>query len=189
VPRAGLDRATVVARAAQLLDEGGQEALGLGAVAASLGVKTPSLYKHVDGLPGLVRGVLLGAKASLGREMGRAAVGRSREDAVRAMAVAYRRWALEHPGQYPLTVRAPAPGDEEDREASQALADVVYAVLDGYGLAGDDLVDATRAFRAALHGFVSLETGAAFGLPVDVDRSFDRLVESVVTALAGWSRD
>jgi hypothetical protein len=50
-------------------------------------------------------------------------------------------------------------------------------VLRGYGLDGDDLIDATRAVRSAVHGFVALEIAGGFGLPQDVDRSFDRLIE------------
>jgi hypothetical protein len=49
-------------------------------------------------------------------------------------------------------------------------------------------VDATRFFRSALHGFVALETGGGFEMPVDLERSFARLVQSVVTALATWAR-
>ena len=54
-PRAGVDRARVVEVAAKLADEVGLEALTLAQVAARLNVKLPSLYNHVDGLPGLRR--------------------------------------------------------------------------------------------------------------------------------------
>jgi hypothetical protein len=54
---------------------------------------------------------------------------------------------------------------------------VSFAVLRGYGLDGDDLIDATRAIRSAVHGFVTLEITGGFGLPQDVDRSFHRLID------------
>nr|WP_256431856.1 TetR-like C-terminal domain-containing protein [Frigoribacterium sp. CFBP 13707] len=115
-----------------------------------------------------------------------AVVGRSGDDAVAALADAYRRWALTHPGQYPLTVRAPREGDADDLAVSERATSVVYTALDGYGLDGDDAVDATRFLRAALHGFVSLETSGAFALPVDLERSWRRAVQHVVAALAAW---
>lgn len=188
MPRAGLTAASVIERGAQILDESGPEGLNLGVVAESLGVRTPSLYKHVDGLPGLQRGIMIEARRSLARTLGRAAIGRSREEAITSMAVAYRRWALEHPGQYPMTMRAALPGDEEDQAVSGEFLAVIFGVLAGYDLRDDDAVDATRFVRSALHGFVALETGGGFGMPVDLERSFARLVESVVTALATWSR-
>ena len=49
----------------------------------------------------------------------------------------------------------------------------------GYGLDGDDAIHAVRVIRAALHGFVTLETGAGFGIPLDLDESYARLVATL----------
>ena len=187
VPRAGLTTEVVVARAAQMLDSGSPERLNLAALAENLGVRPPSLYKHVDGMAGLQRGVMLRAKADIAQVLGQAAIGRARDDAVRRMASAYRRWALEHPAQYLMSMNAPIPGDEDDAQASDAIADVIYDVMSGYQLQGEDVIDATRFLRSALHGFVALEASGCFQLPVDVDRSFARLVGTVVTALSHWA--
>ena len=187
MPRAGLSPELVTERAGQLIDERGAETLTLADLAESLGVRVPSLYKHIDGMPAIQRGVMLAAKVDLRNALAEAAVGKSRDDAIAAMSNAYRRWALAHPGQYPMTSHAPAPGDDDDLAASTALTEVIFAVLGGYELRGDDAVDATRFLRSALHGFVALETSGGFGLPVDLERSFVRLVESVITALSSWS--
>jgi len=79
-----------------------------------------------------------------------------------------------------------ADDDEADRAASTAAVEVIYAVLAGYDLVGDDAVDATRFLRAAVHGFVSLESAGSFKLERDLERSYAALVESVVTALETW---
>jgi hypothetical protein len=83
-------------------------------------------------------------------------------------------------------VRAPAPDDDQDEYASREAVEVVTPVLAGYGITGDDAIDVTRSFRAALHGFVSLEAAGGFGLPADVDRSFDRLIHSLLRATTDW---
>jgi WHG domain-containing protein len=49
-------------------------------------------------------------------------------------------------------------------------------VLRGYDLDDDAAVHATRVVRSALHGFVALETGDGFGMPFDLDESFELLV-------------
>lgn len=59
--------------------------------------------------------------------------------------------------------------------------------MSSLGLNGDDAVDAIRALRAVLHGFVSLEAQGGFGLSADVDRSFDRLLAGLVVRLADWA--
>jgi hypothetical protein len=58
--------------------------------------------------------------------------------------------------------------------------------LAGYQLRDDDAIDAIRALRAALPSFVTLEVGG-LGLPVKVDRGFDRLVRGLAAAFSSWT--
>lgn len=187
MPRAGLSRPVVVSAAADLADTVGFDRLTLAALAGRLGVRLPSLYKHIDSLDGLRRDVAVLAVTELGAAMGAAAVGRAGSDALRSVAHAYRDYGRTHPGRYAATVRAPAADDVDHTAAAEAVLRVMLSVLAGYGLAGDDAIDATRALRAALHGFVTLETGGGFGMPVDVDRSFHRLVTGADTTLHRWA--
>jgi len=177
----------VIEAAERLIDEVGLPRLTLAELALRLGVRQPSLYKHIQGTDGLVRSISVRAKQELAYVLARAAVGRERAGAVAAIADAYRQWALEHPGRYATTQTAPAAGDEEDRAASEAVLEVVTDVLSGYGLGDDDAIDATRALRSALHGFITLEGGGGFGLPVDIERSFRRLVDGLATAFSAWT--
>lgn len=179
MPRAGLSRAVVVAEAARLADDVGYDGLTLAALAGRFGVAVPSLYKHVDGLDDVRRGVaVVATRELLARiEDALASPGRGEGRPLRVLADAYRGFAHDHPGQYAATLRAPAPGDAEHGAASDALVATIFGLLADRGLLGDDAIDATRALRAALHGFVSLEAGGGFGLPRDVERSFARLVE------------
>jgi AcrR family transcriptional regulator len=186
VPRAGLSTGVVVAEAARLADEVGLPALTLAMVAKRFGVALPSLYKHVSGLDALLQKVSAGATAELADEVVAAAAGKARGDAVRAVAAAYRAYARRHPGRYPATQRVPDPADPAHLAAGERLVETVFAILRGYGLDGDDLVDAARAVRSALHGFVTLENAGGFGLPRDVDRSFDRMVAVLDAGLVGW---
>nr|WP_246299456.1 TetR-like C-terminal domain-containing protein [Nocardioides panaciterrulae] len=117
-----------------------------------------------------------------------AALGCAGGQALRAVAVAYRDFAHRHPGLYEASIPAPSADDAEHVAAAAAAMEVIEAILRGYRLAGDDAIDAARALRAGLHGFVHLEAGGGFGLPVDVDRSYTRLVASLDTTLQGWAR-
>ena len=176
MPRAGLSAGVVVAEAARIADEVGLSKLTLAMVAKRFGVALPSLYKHVSGLDSLLQKVSAAATAELADAVVAAAAGRARGDALRAVAAAYRGYGRTHPGRYLATQRVPDPADPAHVAAGEKAVGAFYAILRGYGIDGDDLVDATRAVRSALHGFVVLENGGGFGLPRDVDRSFDRLV-------------
>lgn len=182
MPRAGLTTEIVTAEAAAIADEVGFERLTLAGVAEAFGVAVPSLYKHVDGLEGLRRGVATLAIRELGQAL-TSAVEASPEDPLHALAHAYRAFAHAHPGRYAATVRAPDPHDADAIAASDAVLATVLSVMAGYGSTGSDAIDATRAMRAALHGFVTLEAAGGFGLPRDVDRSFERLVELLDDAM------
>jgi AcrR family transcriptional regulator len=184
VPRAGVTRARVVETATRLADESGLEGLTLAAVAAELGVRTPSLYKHVEGLPSLRRLVAVRAKGDLAAVLGAASVGRARGDALGSLASAYRAWATDHPAAAAAAQAAPDPDDEDDVAASKAVTDVVFGALSGYGLSEDALVDATRSLRAALVGFAVLESGGAFGLARPVEASFRWWVDALDRALS-----
>jgi AcrR family transcriptional regulator len=187
VARAGLTELLVIEEAERLADEVGLPRMTLAALAGRLGVRQPSLYKHIEGIDGLVRSISMRAKNELAYVLARAAVGRERADALTSIANAYRAWALEHPGRYAAAQSAPAPGDTEDQAASTAVVQVATDILAGYKLDEDDAIDATRALRSALHGFITLESSGGFGLPVDIDRSFERLVNGIATAFSSWT--
>jgi AcrR family transcriptional regulator len=179
----GLDADRVVEVAAGIADADGLEAVTLARVAETLGVRAPSLYNHVDGRDGLRRAIALRGVNELTAALREAAVGRSGSEALTAAARAYRAYALAHPGRYAATVVAPAAGDGEHQAAAGETVDVVLAVLRHWGLEGADAVHAARAFRSAVHGFVAIETGGGFGIPVDLDRSFERLVATLAAGL------
>jgi AcrR family transcriptional regulator len=183
-PRAKrLDEATVVAAAARLADAEGLEAATLSRIASELGVRPPSLYNHVESHAALMRAVALDSYVEFGDALRDAAVGRAREDAIRAIAVAYRGYAAEHPGRYATTVRAPARDDKEAQDLAMNGLAPIFAVLAGWGVEGDEAIHLVRVIRSALHGFVSLELGGGFGIPIKIDESFDLLVDSLVAAI------
>ena len=185
MPRRGLDRGRVVAAAAAIADADGLGAVSLARVAADLGVRSPSLYVHVDGgLPALRRELALLGTRELADAMRSAAVGRSGADALRAVAGAYRGYALDHPGRYEASVRAPAPGDDEHARAAADAVGVLAAVLRAWELEGADAVHAVRGIRGALHGFVTVERMGGFAMAVSVDESFERLVAVLAAGLA-----
>ncbi len=181
--KARLDRATVVQAAAELVDAEGLEHLTLAALAARLGVRTPSLYNHVTGLDGLRRDVALLAVRELQERLARAAIGKAGDAAVVALADAYRAFAREHPGRYAASLRAPALDDSEFQAVAAAVVAIIVAVLAFYDLHGDDAVHAVRGLRSILHGFVALEAAGGFELPLDRDESYRRLVRVFIEGL------
>lgn len=183
MPRRGLDSDQVIDAAVSIADRDGLGAVTLARVAGSLGVRAPSLYHHISGHDGLMRAIALRGLAELTASLQAAALGRAGTEALRAMAHAYRDYAHAHPGAYAATLRAPAPGDTEYEEAGRAAVAVMAAVLREWHLEDEEMLHAVRVIRSGLHGFVSLEAGGGFALPLDLDRSFERLIETLAAGL------
>ncbi|MDX1884639.1 TetR/AcrR family transcriptional regulator [Mycolicibacterium sp. 120270] len=174
---AKLSRDSIVNAALTFLDRDGWDALTINALATQLGTKGPSLYNHVDSLEDLRRTVRMRVVGDIIEMLNTVGQGRTRDDAVMAMASAYRSYAHHHPGRYSAFTRMPLGGDDpEFTEATRAAAGPVIAVLASYGLDGEDAFHAALEFWSALHGFVLLEmTGVMNGI-VDTDTVFSDMV-------------
>jgi AcrR family transcriptional regulator len=182
MPRAGLSPDAVVNAAIGLLDTAGPEGVTLAAVAAVTGVATPSLYKHIDSLDSLRRLIAVRSMNDLADRLTTAVLGRSQDDALRALMIAYRDYALAYPNRYAALPQQPDP-DPDLAAAGTRIVEVILAVLRGYGIEGPDAIHATRAVRAAAHGFASLQAAGAFQLAEDLDTSYDRLIGMLITGL------
>ncbi len=184
--RVTLYQAAVVQAAVELLDSEGPGALSLSRLAGQLGIRTPSLYNHVDGLPGLLHHLALRNAEELAACMGAAAMGKAGGEAMLAVAHAYRGYIKQHPGLYMASLRASgaqAAPNPELAAAEGRVVQIFLAVLAGFGLAGSDALHAVRGLRSAVHGFASLEVAGGFGLPLACDESFRRLLAMLLAGL------
>jgi AcrR family transcriptional regulator len=178
MPRAGLTPAVVIDKAAAIANRDGLEAVTLARLAEALAVRSPSLYKHVDGLPAVRRALAVRGLTEANARLEQATVGKARDQALFALAHAYWRFAREQPGVYAASVVAARPGENDVARAGERLIGTVLAVLNGYGIGGEDALHAARGLRAIVHGFVSLDLAGAFRLKLDLGESFDRLLSA-----------
>ena len=180
MPRAGLDPATVTEAAAALVDEIGFDQLSMGLLAERLGVKTPSLYKHVTSQADLAHRIAVLAGNELSDAIRDATQGRSGHDALAAGARAMRTYVKEHPGRYAAgnSARSTGPDDPLVPAVTRVLASL-SAMLHGYRLDPAEEIHAMRMLRSMMHGFATLEVSGGFQIDTDVDESFDWIVAFV----------
>ncbi len=177
VPRAGLSSDDVVAAAAELADEAGYTELTMGLVAQRLGIRTPSLYKHVDDLADLRRRVATQAVTELGEAVRDALQGRSGLDALTAMLTAIRDYVTVHPGRYAATTGQRLTGrDDPLVTATSRLLGSIAAMLRGYGIGDTEVDHAIRTLRCTIHGFAALQAADGFQWDADPDETFDWMV-------------
>jgi AcrR family transcriptional regulator len=154
--------------ARDLLERDSVEALTLGAVAKTLGIKTPSLYKHFAG-----KAELEAALMAQGLDEFASALEAAEPDLV-AIGGAYRAYALAHPQLYRLMSERPLPRDllPGDLEARAALP-IQRALRDPH---------LARAAWAFAHGMVSLEIAGRFPPWSKLDKSWARALEALEAA-------
>jgi AcrR family transcriptional regulator len=95
----------ILAEARVLVEEEGLEALSMRRLATRLGVRAPSLYKHLADKQALLDGLIAEALREQGDIMRAAAEGA--EDPLVALVAEFRAWALEHPAMHELCTAEP----------------------------------------------------------------------------------
>ena len=176
-----LDPDQVVVAAEELVTSRGWEALTMAALAAELGVRAPSLYRHVDSLDALRNALRLRSLVEMTDAVRAAVMGKSGVEGLHALTDAHRAYAKAHPVRY--LAQSTLPGDEAMRHAGRRIGEAGYAVLASFGLTEDQLPVATAQLAALVHGFVSLEIVQTIDWVTDPDAAFHGLVELFASGL------
>ncbi|NNF53646.1 MAG: WHG domain-containing protein [Acidimicrobiales bacterium] len=171
--RIRIDLEQVLAAAVVIVDRGGLAELSLSSVALHLGVRPSALYTHVAGSDGLHYVVAVHATTRLTSSVRNAAVGVAGRDALLSMALAYREYAVAHPGQYAATLVPPTDDHSELVRANAELVALLAQVFATLGCEHAQAQAAAQALRTGLHGFVALEVTGAKG----DDEQFAHLVD------------
>ena len=186
--KAGLDKDIILKTAADLADAEGIANVTLKALAEKLGVKPPSLYKHINGLEELNKALMLYGWKSLEKKVTRAAVGKSKEDAIRAIFYAYRDYVKEHPGVFEAMQWYNMYQSEENLQATEEIVAVLFQVLSAYDLQEEQKVHIVRMLRVFLQGFLMVEIHGGFGNPVSITESFDFSLEILLNGIENLTK-
>lgn len=185
--RVPLDEATIIDMAAQLLDSHGADKLTLTLIANHLGVTQPALYKHVEGIDAVWRGLGLRERAELESRLAAATIGLAGDDAVWAIANAWRDFSAESTSLYAIGDRYPVAGDDELESAVGRVLDVIVAALRGYDLDERSVLHAAVGLRSALHGFCTFDLHAGNPTPLESDELFTATVELTISGIHALS--
>jgi AcrR family transcriptional regulator len=166
--------------ASRIIESNGLDGLTMGAVAREVGVRAPSLYKHVPDRARLIRAVAEQAALDLTAAIATgAASDPDPRTALRAMAEVHRAYVHAHPNGYGLLFAHLLPDSMPDAAlVARAGLPIVERMEELVGPA--HALEAARSLVAWAHGFVSMELAGAFRLDGDVDRAFRFGVEALL---------
>jgi AcrR family transcriptional regulator len=194
-----------------IIDTDGVDALSIAALARSMAMSAPALYRYFPSREALLAELITRSYRQLTDAMTRALDGSGPDPQarVRLLVAAYRDWALHHRRRYAMLFGRPGAGPRTPLDEAMALlVDLLLAAgtAPAGGTSGDPTLDGQlrewardlqrpgtppRAARAAIvvwtrvHGIVSLElTGMFDNQAVDVHRLIDLEIDDAVALLS-----
>lgn len=164
--RAPLDRRRILEAALRLIDEHGLAELSMRRLGAELGVQAMSLYRHVASKQAVVEGVRDLIYEELARLRPAAPAREGWDDALVAMAHAFREVCRRHPHALSLF----ATDVDRAYAASAAFYEPVLATLVRSGFSEDDAADAVRIVtRYVLSSELLTQSVTSLRHPLDED--------------------
>ncbi|MGE8722091.1 TetR/AcrR family transcriptional regulator [Leptospira terpstrae] len=173
-----ITRDMVLDRAWDLIAEEGWNEFRLSKLAESLGIRTPSLYNHIQDMEEIRREMkrrsmqMLGDRLSL--KLKTSATGSER---IFEFLNAYRSFAKSHPQFYPLTIES-TELDPELKPLGDRFLDLCLEVF-RFPVLDESAVHKIRILRSLLHGFIVLEEAGGFGRKESIEESFKKITESL----------
>ena len=144
------------------------------------------LAEKITTLPEMRRILAVKGYQGLRRRIEGEVEGKSGADALRAMALGMRSYALERPGLSAATFRNPVIDSPEWREAGSELAQTVFGVFAQIGLEGEQAQHALRMLRSLVRGFVLNEMALSFSDSLDYERSYELAIEVFIQGLCAF---
>jgi AcrR family transcriptional regulator len=159
----------IVGVALELLEEEGADGLSMRRLADRLGIRAPSIYKHVADKHELEAAII-----SVGFELQAdafAAAVEGTQDPLRALATAYRRFAGQHPHLYRLMTERELRRELLTPGAEARAGRLVYEAVGGDA-------NLARAAWAFAHGMTILELDNRFPADADLDAAWSRGIDA-----------
>ncbi|WP_329064446.1 TetR/AcrR family transcriptional regulator [Amycolatopsis sp. NBC_01480] len=149
-------RAACLRAARELLEEDGSAALSLRAVARRAGVSATAPYRHFADRDALVSAVAAEGYGELGAKLYEAHPEPSTTEDLAAVAVAYVRFALDHPALFRVMFVEPCdPGSAERVAATAAISGYVSGIVER-AFPGGEPEALSTAVWALVHGLAFL---------------------------------
>ncbi len=188
--RRGLTRELIVQEAIKLVEEEGYANLSMRNLAKRLCVKAASLYNHIKSIEELHTEIGIKVVDDFFQAQKDAMEGKSPEEAVMALALAYRKLANERSSVYDLAISLPTESAQSLNEKRTSFYFIAKEAVGKFALTEKQKIYWQRILRVSMHGFVSLEKAGYFnGALLDTDSSYSFTIMNVIKGLRETERE
>ncbi len=184
MPKRGLTKESVLDAAEELVRLYGADRLTTGTLAEKLGIKPASLYNHITSTDTLKAELALRAIRALSEALTESIRGHSREEAIFALADAYRTFVQSAQGMYHLILMVPMSGDDTLTAALPDMIRPILTLLGQFTLTDEEKNHWQRVLRTVMHGFSTQELWGYFShTPTDRDETYLLAVQTVLAGI------
>lgn len=182
-----INKTSIIAAAAEIADNEGAENISMNAISQKLGIRTPSLYNHIEGLDSLMVELVQYSMGKLVTDLREAVIGLFGDEAIRAICKSYLMFARKHPGLYESIQWVNVWKNENTAAYANKMYEWICRILEYYKLSDEYRTHAIRMVRSLLHGYASLEINNGFGSPVPVEKSFNISIDCLIENIKSFA--
>ncbi|MDO5786574.1 MAG: TetR/AcrR family transcriptional regulator [Phascolarctobacterium sp.] len=187
----GLTKEKIILAAKEILQRDGFDGFSLRILAEKLDVKAASLYKHFENMDELTVAVALKVYEEFDtaqREM--VTQVKTRQEALLALAMAFREFAVKHPSFYRLLLTLNKLKEKQLNEVAAELYAPVVKVVGLYKLDDESKAHWTHIYMATVIGFmVGKGSGLSSCSQVNTSTSFRLAIRNIISALESLERE
>lgn len=189
--RKGLSKEKIVEAAIELLEENGYEDFSVHKLAEKLDVKAASLYNHIRSIDEINFEMGLKTASELVKVQLAAMEGKSRQEAVLALALAFREFVFSHPESFKMIMVLPGTYPTRSRNYRLQIQEPIMEALKLYQISEDQRAHWYRILRSTMHGFVFYELTAwnythFIGDPLE---SYRMAINNIILALESMEHE
>lgn len=182
--RKGLTREIIIEKAMALVIENGYDGLSMRSLAKELGIKAASLYNHIQSTDDLKAEISMRIVDEFFTVQEQAIKDKSPEEAIMALAHAYRKLAKEKHNVYDIAIALPTAEDAALYEKRKSFFYITMEVVGKFAITEEQKRFWQRALRVSMHGFVSLEKAGYFtNSVIDTEKSYDFIIMNIINGL------
>ena len=178
------DRKTIVETASMLIEQDGVDNLSLSKLASQLGIKAPSLYRHIANKEALLHAVIEHTYLRIfeAYDTALASAGDNPVDQIVKLSQAHRSFAHANPNTYMLAYTIPNPELPSNPDMLLERAISIQQIM--LQISGEEnSLSALRGLLALSHGFATLELNGQLRRGGDLSETFDTVI---LAYLRGW---
>ncbi len=166
-----------------LADEIGINQVTFQKIAKKLNIKYQSLYNHFTNMDNLKTEMTVYLLNELNVKLMQRLVGKSGDDAIREYASIYKEFAFENTVAYGLFISIPSTENTELFRLARETSHIIRQLLEFYIKDEILLIHKSRTLRSLLHGFVSLHAFGYFQSEINIDESFQVMIDDFISSL------